>query len=117
MIFSKFLLTTYLINDRLCSEFYTLRPNHTIGLTSNNFLSDLKWINMLISIALKMFYEKERFPNMSLEEREHVTSAYWWMQCFNIAQMRKAEAFLANPQQTAWNPAWKPHKKKKNKRK
>jgi hypothetical protein len=37
--------------------------------------------------------------------------------CFNQERIRKAEEFLESPQQTAWNPAWKRNKKKKNKRK
>jgi hypothetical protein len=82
-------------------------------------LSDLKFVNLLIAIALRMFYEEERFPNMSFEERNHLNSAEQWMVCFNQERIRKAEEFLESPQQTsaAWNPAWKRNKKKKNKRK
>jgi hypothetical protein len=74
----------------------------------------------MISIALCMFYDVERFPNLSSEERKQCTNAEQWMLCFNVERLRKEEKIRESPpKQTyaAWNPAWKRNKKKKNKRK
>jgi hypothetical protein len=72
----------------------------------------------MISIALGMFYDVERFPNLSSEERKQCTNAEQWMVCFNTERMRKAKEFPESaPKQTAWNPKWNRNKKKKNKRK
>jgi hypothetical protein len=68
----------------------------------------------MFSIAAAMFYDEERFPTMTSEERKHCTSRETWMVNFNDEKLRKGKEFL--DRQTAWNPAWKHHKKRGNKR-